>query len=287
MLQKDSFTLFNMYLEDKEKLKNNMCYCVVSSLSVVRCSGEQVRDYLQGQITQDIALLNSQQGIYTAILTPSGKCVSEAWVIESGHNQIDMIVPSACSDALVQRLRMFSLGYQLRIGVVVDQEVLAITIPPSNPLSLYSICPQYGGISLLHGQWVIHSKNTPYPDLEMIEEKTWEAWEVLNGMPRFMLDWDQNIYPLNASLQDRQGISFEKGCYVGQEVASRMHWRKLVKTVFRTLSVEEEPVEPVLISLDGIEFGSFKRVVFDHFLEKYICLSLLILKKDDFWIEKV
>jgi len=62
-----------------------------------------------------------------------------------------------------------------------------------------------------------------------VDASVLEAVRILRGRPRFGTDWDERVYPLNAGLGERHGVSFEKGCYVGQEVTSRMHWRKGVK----------------------------------------------------------
>ncbi|MDQ6962434.1 MAG: hypothetical protein Q9M28_07910 [Mariprofundaceae bacterium] len=268
--QGDSFTLLKMGKEEKKQLESVSCFHKMSSLSVIRCFGEDIRTYLQGQITQDIALLHAnQQGIYTMILTPKGKCVSEAWLIESDKNQIDMIVPTMCTEALVQRLRMFSLGYQLKMGVLTDKEILAITNPYQGSETLYDIDSQDGGIHLPHARFVIHQKDMPYPDLAEINDETMQAWEVLHGVPRQGLDWSESVYPLNAGLIQRQGISFEKGCYVGQEVASRMHWRQLIKTKF---------YQEKLKSFDVDHFEG--RTVLDESSNAYFCLRLMNLMED-------
>jgi folate-binding protein YgfZ len=62
-----------------------------------------------------------------------------------------------------------------------------------------------------------------------IDESEVEQGRILQGTPLLGVDWDTKLHPLNANLVERDGVSFDKGCYVGQEVTSRMQWRGGIK----------------------------------------------------------
>jgi folate-binding protein YgfZ len=65
------------------------------------------------------------------------------------------------------------------------------------------------------------------------------------GTPIFTRDWDESIHPLNANLIEMNGVSFDKGCYVGQEVTSRMHWRNgIKKKLYHVHIYGELPIAP-------------------------------------------
>ena len=65
-------------------------------------------------------------------------------------------------------------------------------------------------------------------------------FDLPEGVPSFGVDWDEKIHPLNANLIERNGVSFDKGCYVGQEVTSRMHWRGGIKKKLYRVSLMRE-----------------------------------------------
>ena len=87
-------------------------------------------------------------------------------------------------------------------------------------------------------------------------------------MPRLGCEWLPGDYPMNASLRERGGISFDKGCYVGQEVSSRMHWRHGVRHALYCVEVEDGediacPADVVSTAVIG-RLGSLARDTAGH-----------------------
>ncbi|MDQ6958089.1 MAG: folate-binding protein [Mariprofundaceae bacterium] len=218
--------------------------------SILKASGSDIRKYLQGQITQDMGKLTAGKGIHSFILTPQGKTVSELYILEGNSDELILLTPSDYAVSTVARLRQFALGYQLRIGVVDTYSVLEIQgVQAAKKLQHFDLPAMEsawlttchaGDIHALtisekpHAFWLIG--NTP--ELEtiacsnMLDKDDIEAMRILQGIPRFGTDWDEKIYPMNANLIEFDGVSFDKGCYVGQEVTSRMHWRGGIKKRF-------------------------------------------------------
>ena len=91
-----------------------------------------------------------------------------------------------------------------------------------------------------------------------------EAMRIIRGLPDFAHEWDESIYPLNANLIEFDGVCFEKGCYVGQEVTSRMHWRGgIKKKLYRVAiggSIDSLPC-PIHSSAS---IGELKSAALDH-----------------------
>jgi len=225
-----------------------------TSLSVVKASGNGILDYLQGQITQDIKLLSPNKAIYAAILTPQAKVVTDFHLLMGEENEVIFICPSSTAIALVERLRRFMLGYTLRIGVVSSWKVVSVQGEGTQaflsdhaltmPASKLSTCnTQDIGIinmpeSADHGVWLI-AEHLPFAASE--DESAAEHGRIAKGIPIFGIDWDNTMFPLNANLMEREGVSFDKGCYVGQEVTSRMHWRKGIKKKLYRIQTSTAP----------------------------------------------
>jgi len=205
-------------------------------MAVLKASGKNIRQYLQGQITQDIQTLTPETPIYTAVLTPQGKMLGDMHIIDHGDELI-MITSSCHAIALIERLRRFALGHAIRLGCVEALGVLSIQGNDSNTMIQTIQHPIEASISMpeaaKQGSWLIMRNS----DIELAlrdlpsacHNDDMENAAIAYGTPRFGRDWDASIHPLNANLIEMNGVSFDKGCYVGQEVTSRMHWRGGIK----------------------------------------------------------
>ncbi len=227
---------------------------------VIKASGEGLRDYLQGQITQDMKRLACGQGIHACVLTPQGKTVSELYLFEGKNGALILLAPAVAAVDVVARLRRFSLGYQLRIGLLDDMELCAIQgRHAARTLEAWGL-PEPGGTWLAttrhadmevlaatmpadpKGFWLI----APHDWLETrlrqpVQPDQMEALRIIHGLPQFGVEWDASVHPLNANLVEMDGVSFDKGCYVGQEVTSRMHWRGGIRKKLYRISLPDAP----------------------------------------------
>ncbi|MDQ6967493.1 MAG: folate-binding protein, partial [Mariprofundaceae bacterium] len=210
--------------------------CQRASLAVLKASGKNIRAYLQGQITQDINLLTPTHSIYTAVLTPQGKTIADMHIIDKGHELI-MITAVSHATALVERLRRFALGHDIRLGNVESLGVLSIQGNHSEHITqqitqpIEAMIPMHEAAN--QGFWLVMTHDDMQHALYNIpntcDEKEMEKATIIYGTPRFGRDWDISTHPLNANLIEMDGVNFDKGCYVGQEVTSRMHWRGGIK----------------------------------------------------------
>ncbi len=217
------------------------------AFDIVKASGENILTYLQGQITQDMQKLSSRQALYAVILQAQGKAITDFYLLETQKNEnwaeVMFICPGDYSLALVERLRRFALGFELRIGKVSSWKVWSVQgadadeflganhmpVPRHQPLAT----AHEGDVFALRmseseqgGVWLM---GADIPLKANADEAVMEQGRILQGIPRFGVDWDARVYPLNANVVERGGVSFDKGCYVGQEVTSRMRWRGGIK----------------------------------------------------------
>jgi len=244
------------------------------AMAVLKASGEGLLEYMQGQITRDIGLLRPENGIYACVLTPQGKTVADMHIIHTDADTVLMLTERACAVTLVGRLRQYMLGYALRIGVADKLAVISVQGLETDAALLHAGLPipqqadfattsQPGAETCVmrmpeaadQGVWLV----LPHHDVEnclgrlgnTVGADTMEAARIMHGTPRFGLDWDESVYPLNANLIERQGVSFDKGCYTGQEVTSRMHWRKGIRWRLYRVRLSSAPASlpcPVLTS---------------------------------------
>ncbi|MDT8376285.1 MAG: folate-binding protein [Mariprofundaceae bacterium] len=254
--------MFNLSTEESAALQHGHLTCLRDEYVIIKASGATVPDYLQGQITQDIHRLTESCGIYTAILTPQGKLVSDLYIIYGHNRELIIIARKHYAEALVGRLRRFSLGHELRVGIVDSLKLISVQgdrcddflqrhhlpVPAESRLSMSSVAGSEQFIIRMaeaagNGVWIVTDNTTPLlaqPE-HPVDETTIRAARIIRGIPACGIDWNEKIFPLNANLIEFEGVSFEKGCYVGQEVTSRMQWRGGIKKRLYRVRLESLP----------------------------------------------
>ena len=261
------------------------------AFSVVKASGENILKYLQGQLTQNVSKLSDKQAIYSVILNPQGKAISDFYLLLTQNKgdwaEVMFLCPSEFAFNLVERLRMFAMGYDLRIGKVsswqivsvqgeeVDDVLRAHHLPVPSHVSLASA--EQGGVFALRmkeskhdGVWLIGA------DLPLscnADESEMERGRILQGTPFLGVDWDIKLHPLNANLIERDGVDFDKGCYVGQEVTSRMQWRGGIKKKLYRVQLEKAVDMPCAVHTT-VKVGEITSLVMDD-SGQYIGIALL------------
>ncbi len=270
----------------KQHLNQSKVVAPCQQWRIIKASGTTLRDYLQGQITQDINLLSSEQAIHACLLEPQGKAISDIYIIECTPHELLILSPSTTAEATVNRLRRFALGHQLRIGIIDTLSCLYIStpslLPETNmdaPAAHYLACSH----NPEHTQQVIRIFNEPSLCLWIapteisnqqatnLNENEIEAYRILQGHITFQNEWDSSIHPLNANLIEFQGVSFNKGCYVGQEVTARMQWRGGIKKRFYRVRLNAIPATIPCSIHSTIKIGELRSAALD---EQHHCFGI-------------
>jgi hypothetical protein len=191
------------------------------SRAIIRLSpepGEDVTDFLQGLVTNDVA--NSAAAplpVWCGLLTPQGKALFDFIVWPSGK---DLLIDceAEAADALVRRLSLYRL--RRRIAIARDEGV-AVHWRPHNGDGA-SPDPR---LAALGERWVAP---VDADDAESADE-AWLAHRLAHGVPEGRAELgDGQILWLECNAAELHGVSFSKGCYVGQENTARMNWRHKV-----------------------------------------------------------
>jgi len=199
---------------------------------VVKVAGEDARKFLNGLLTTDIARVSPQRASFAALLTPQGKImvdmiVAEAPTEDGGGFFIDC--PRALSLTLTDRLNF----YKLRAKVLVEDlsAVLGVLAVWNGARETeYGLCYADPRLAALGTRCMLppHLAADAAADLgaALVEASEYEAYRIALGAPRGGLDFLYNdAFPHEADMDQLNGVDFEKGCYVGQEVVSRVEHR--------------------------------------------------------------
>ena len=209
---------------------------------VVKITGETARDFLNGLITTDTTRLQPGLGRFGALLTPQGKIMIDFLITEApaGHGGGFLIdCPKPLAQALADKLGFYRLRAKVGIenlsdslGVLAawDGEAalkpdLTFTDPRNVKLGLRILVPAE-----------LAKKAADLIGAEFVDSSAYEAHRIATGVPRGGLDFIYgDAFPHETNMDRLAGVDFDKGCYVGQEVVSRMQHRGTART--RTVRV--------------------------------------------------
>jgi len=174
--------------------------------------GEDVADFLQGLVTQDV---KGALPAWAGLLTPQGKTLFEFIVWPAGHGQLLIDCEADAADDLVRRLSMYRL--RRRIGIERDDTLGVYWQPELGD----------GGapdprLHDLGQRWIAKVS----PEDESADD-AWRKHRLELGVPEGRAEMADILW-LEANAAELNGVSFSKGCYVGQENTARMNWRQKV-----------------------------------------------------------
>ena len=204
---------------------------------VIMVSGENARGFLDGLVTTNIGLIQPGAARFGALLTPQGKIIADFLVTEASGGQGGGLLLD-CAKALSQQLADRLGIYKLRAKVVVENlsdslGVLAMwdgepTVKPD--LAFADTRNDQMGWRILVPQDLAQKAATAI-GAEFVEPSHFEAHRIACGVPRGGTDFMYgDAFPHETNMDRLHGVDFEKGCYVGQEVVSRMEHRGTART---------------------------------------------------------
>lgn len=196
-------------------------------------SGADARSFLQGLTTQDVNLLAQEKALYAATLSPQGKYLFDYFLYQDG-DKILLDIEASRADELIKKLNIYKLRSDVQIEktdlkVYVDA-VLGVADPRSSKLLKRLI--------------------TDKPQKTDAELADYEFLLLQNGVPDsrdFIID---KSFVMHYRFEDLHGVSFTKGCYVGQENTARMKYKGTIrKSVY---IVEGEHLPAFGSEIDGL-----------------------------------
>ncbi len=247
-------------------------------------SGGGAREFLQGQVTQDIERLDAGHGCYAAFLTQKGKMLGDLRVLATAEELL-LDTERVALQPLFNMIRRYSLGYDVAlhkrtlergllslIGPLADELVAAASPPAGSerpgqteddhllgqvgPASVRLIRTDVGLDLLIDAAdrddvWeaLIGAGAVP------VSEAAAECLRIERGRPRYGVDLDETVIPQEAGLNER-AVSFTKGCYVGQETVARLFYRGKPNRSLRGLTSAEPLGLGAELALDGRVVGT-------------------------------
>ena len=235
------------------KLAINGVYRPFTPYSVLFASGEDAVEFVQGQVTQDISNLKQGEMAYAFLLTQKGRVVGDLYVIQESAESVILVSWSMTPVEMVDRLEAYIIaddvelvdetadwaGWQVAGSAAVTWGQEWVKKMGSNVIGWREPVP------LGSGSFCLLTKEDPaWP--EHIREGLAEDFERARleaGVPRVPVDLGPTDFPQEAG-QEKVGVSFTKGCYLGQEVMARLETTgRIRRRLFRVSGVGKAPEE--------------------------------------------
>jgi len=213
---------------------------------VVRVAGPEAEKFLNGTITADLDMMARQAAVHSALLTPQGKMLFEFFVTKAPEGGFLLETGRDLADGLVKRLKMYMLRAKVEAKNVSGAFEVAAAwggSPPAGDKLIVYEDPRLAEI----GFRVLASvppgfavgSGSDAGDVEWVAAEAYHAHRIDLGVPEAGKDFAiGDTFPHEADLDLLNGVSFEKGCFIGQEVVSRMKHRGNVGK--RVVPVEAE-----------------------------------------------
>jgi folate-binding protein YgfZ len=212
-------------------------WLVLSDRGLIRVAGRAARDFLQGLVSNDVRTLAPGRARYAALLTPQGKIFGDFLIVALADDALLIDCPKDLTGELVNRLSFYKLRAKLDIVDRSNEEAIVASwgngAADSMPVAYRD--PRDPAL----GWRAIISRGTGPAgfDQPMAAPHEYDGHRIGLRIPHGGADFAYlETFPHEANLDLLQGIDFNKGCYVGQEVVSRVHhrgsWRKRIARVF-------------------------------------------------------
>ena len=217
----------------------------------LRVTGADAAEFLQGQVTNDVEGLAPGTGCYAALLTPKGKMLADMRILR-GPGWLWLDTEIGALPPVAKMFRTFSIGRDVQPENVTDSRAILSLVGPGSDGALDSAPPaeEHSFVEGEHGLYVRADLGVDVicdasePDgvraalgVEEASEEAVECLRVESGRPRYGIDLGEDTIPEEAGLNER-AVSFDKGCYVGQETVARLHYRGKPNRHLRGLRLE-------------------------------------------------
>ena len=229
--------------------------------SIIKVKGPDKFSFLQGIISNDTEILKTKLSLYAAILTPQGKFLSD-FILSIYEDNILIEIKSKNLDLIMKKLSMFKLRSNVTFEVINDFKIYLLN---ENSLKFFEkvknkniFCdPRFN--NLFYRVYIFEKSkvnNLQYDNFHLLKENEYKSLRLLHAIPDFSLD----AIPNKSLLMEMRfnclnGISWNKGCYLGQEITARMYYRKITKKQLSQVKIKFKTFVDQKILLNGNEVG--------------------------------
>jgi tRNA-modifying protein YgfZ len=252
-------------------------YSILPDRGVLAITGEDRVKYLQGLVSNDARLAAPDRAIYAWFMTPQGKYLHDFLIFETGDALL-LDVEAARRDDLLRRLKMYKLRSKITLEDRTGHYIVAAGFSAGAAAAFGLAGAPRGAACAVAGGWAASDPRTEKLGVRVILPRETAAATLLErgGAEADFADYDmlrlslavadgaRDLIPeksiaLENGMDELGALSWDKGCYMGQELTARTKYRGLVKKQLISLSYQgEAPEAGTPVALDGREAGELR-----------------------------
>lgn len=208
-------------------------------LSVLRFRGPDAARFLQGQLSNDVERLRTLPSLLAGLHDPQGRVLALLRLVALEEDHILALLPRERAPVVQAHLRRYVLRAKVTIDLV-DAEWNAVGLCGPDASAAARLHKSIHLATDPQRQIVITSRHEPLPEGDRLEPEEWQALDVADGLPEITAATAGLFVGQMLNLDLLDGISFQKGCYTGQEIIARAHYRGRVKRRMQRFATEEQ-----------------------------------------------
>jgi len=227
-------------------------YFDLTSFACMRVYGPDCQKFLQSQLSNDISLLektNRQSAVVlnkaqlTAYCNPKGRVISLMKICRKNDDEYFIIAPLSLINTIKKRFTIYKLRADVYLSEASEEYQIFAVIDEHGDKNFYSKFKEFGTEAFIFSDSFYNDQGEKYilitrkqhseKVLTTITQKLqcnkkpesfWLTFEIREGTPWFTSELTETLLPQQINLDLIQAVSFEKGCYPGQEIVARMHY---------------------------------------------------------------
>ncbi|MEO8309226.1 MAG: hypothetical protein ABI616_14425 [Pseudomonadota bacterium] len=200
----------------------------LDDLAILSVRGADARSFLQGQISNDVALLDDRPAVLAGLHNPQGRCLAVMRLLQVEPEQILMALPADLSGAVAAHLARFVFRARVRFENAASQwRIYGATGPDAEAAAStrLSIPMDVTGLR----QMIVAPRPEALPEGDIQSRASWRLDDIGAGLPEISTATSGLFTAQMLNLDLIGAVSFSKGCYTGQEIIARAHYLGQVK----------------------------------------------------------
>ncbi len=217
---------------------NRLLVADLDHLAVLRVRGPDGRRFLQGQLSNDLNLLDGTPSLLAGLHNPQGRTTALLRLFEVQPGELLAVLPAELLQPVVQRLSRVVLRAKVQVESADAEWRVYGVIGPDAAAALEhrKVRPEPGdGARFL----VLAPRHEAAPEGAHMDPDAWRARDIAAGLPQVYAATSEAFVAQMLNLDVLDGISFTKGCYTGQEIIARAHYRGRVKRRLQRFSTQD------------------------------------------------
>ena len=201
--------------------------------------GKDSSDFLQNLITNDINKCTKENIIYSCLLTPQGKFIADFFIFKRNDNYI-IETHSLFYETLLKKLKLYKLRSKILINEITNLCSYSVFSELNNNMNFIIFCADPRSNKIGNKLICTSEDSEILKNVKEIDENKYHEILIRNTVPLSHFDLKENkSLLLENNFENLNAISWDKGCYVGQELTARMKYRALLKKRIYSLAVKD------------------------------------------------